>query len=444
MDWLAGDPNLIRAINLAKAAEELRTRGPLSRVELARRTGVSKTTMTGLMADLLQAGCVREVGTQTSARGRRPTLVEFKADWKHVMAVRIDADGLQLGLVDLQYRVVAHTQLANQQPTIDDTTLTRLQNAMAGLCTGAGLHWPEDVLGIGVLLPGVVNPVTGVTRSRLQNFSDYPIKTKLEQLCDKWVVVDNDANGFAVAERLSSALQRPDNLVGIVVGEGVGAGIVMNGQLLRGAHMAAGQIAHLAVGSSGRRCRCGQLGCLETEVIAPRLLDRFAEMSGEKPPRPIGSGNAYRSELTLEELGQLARNGHPAAVAVFRDAGRALGNALAFVVGIVNPAEVVLGGTVVEAGGSILLDALRQTLEAATPASFRFPVTIRASRLGVQAWLVGAAALVLEEAFRPPVFSRSDPWFVSFPDLVLRAQAPPEAPSAHSRDAAGQPVPIDR
>ena len=357
-------PAQARAHNRAVVLGRLFHAGPVSRADLARATGLTRVTVSEIVADLLTDGLVAELGIRPQGRvGKPATLVGLRGTEHHIVAVDLQRlSSVRGAVLDLTGAVVAETT-ADLHGLTGPAALTAVEDFLRSALATAS----EKVLGVGIGTPGVVDEDGTVVEAANLGWHDLPLAALLTDSLGVGVHVANDANAGALAG-FSYGGASSSGFVDVMVGEGVGAGLVLDGNLLRGGRLAAGEIGHLTVDPGGPPCGCGRRGCLETFLSLPRLT---AAVEGRTPAR-------RRAALTA--------------------AGRRLGGALAPVVAALDLDEVLLSGPPELLGGP-LLDAARETVAASvlqtSPTTGTVPPQVRLASLDERAVLLGAAALVL-------------------------------------------------
>jgi len=389
--------DLMRAINRSTILAVIKNSGPIARAEVARRTGLSPATVTGITAELIEEGLVYEKEPGDSRGGRRPILLAVNPEGGYVIGVKLTETHAVAALTDLEAAVVEKGErtLSDRTPEAVTQTLVDLSN---DLLNTPGLP-SRRLLGIGIGLAGIVDARRGVLRqSPFFGWTDLPLRDLLQARFSVPVTIENDVNTLTLAEKLFGAGQDVDNFLVVTLGRGVGMGIVVNGQFYRGAGGGAGEFGHiqpgLHFGASGRACECGKTGCLETYVSDPALL--------------AGAGEAYqRGQLpvpvqTISELLDLAQAGQPAAIALLQEAGTALGAALANLVNLFNPQRIILGGEGV-GRGDLFFEAVRAALRSGAMSVLLSDLDLRIEPWGDDAWARGAASLVLRELFESPI-----------------------------------------
>ncbi|TIC85810.1 ROK family transcriptional regulator [Nocardioides sp. GY 10113] len=340
--------------------QHLFSAGPASRADLARSTGLTRVTVSDLVAGLLEEGLVVELGAPAESRvGKPPTLVGLVADAKHVVAIDLSVDDQVVGAVlTLTGEVVARESRPLEGRRGDDAVV-----AVEGLAAHLVAQSDRPLLGIGVATPGVVSRDGVVVDAPNLGWHDVPLAARLGEALGQAVYVANDANTAVVGEYTFGGGDE-GGLMLMRLSTGVGAGLVLGGTVLHGHHGAAGEIGHVVVDPDGDDCACGRRGCLETFLAVPRLRRRMAAAAGA-----------------------------PAAGEVLAEAGRILGEAVAPVVASLNLGELVLSGPadLVDPLARVAGDTVRARVMPVTAEEF----VVRAAKLGDDGVLVGATGLVL-------------------------------------------------
>jgi predicted NBD/HSP70 family sugar kinase len=357
-------PEHARGHNRSLVLQTLYRSGRQSRADVARSTGLTRVTVSDLVSELMTEGLIVEVGQREIARRGKPAiLLDIDRGAFQIVGIDLSATRTFRGAVlDLDGLVLSRAEVSR-----DGTTgVTSVANVLELAETLVG-QVTAPILGIGVGSPGVVDHSGTVLSAPNLGWSQERLQAALADRFDLPVVVVNDANAAALAEH--SFGNADADLMLIRVGQGVGAGLLLNGTPLFGSRFAAGEIGHVVVGTDGvgETCSCGKVGCLETWLGTTRLEARLAGATTD----------AERND-------------------VLREAGRRLGIALAPVVGALNLAEIVLSGPVDLLQGP-LTDATIETLRSRTMAEFHGELILRMSELGEDIVMQGAAVAVLSE-----------------------------------------------
>ncbi|MHB1628625.1 MAG: ROK family transcriptional regulator [Bacilli bacterium] len=416
MDFKAGNQQLIRDINIHKILNELRKNDEMARIELAKKLKLGKSTVSGLVNLLIGSGCVQENGPKQTALGRKPTSLRLNADWQHVLALHLDTDVIHVGVVNLKCEVIQHRKFQySLAGSTWEETLQSLEDLTRKVCDEAGLNWEQDILGVSLAMPGVIDVGTGVSVSRLQRWTEFPVRNWLSERFGKKVVVENDANALVLAEKMQSVGASQDDMAAVLVGEGIGVGIVSNGAMVRGVARGAGQLGHMKVETHGPKCHCGQVGCLETFISRQALKRMYHERIADAAKISADTGE----EIDERTIVAAARSGVREAEAVLRMFSTYLGRALSTIVNLLNPAQIVLAGPMFEEDSDFVVDAIWEVVRANVAPVLSARLTIRTIGDGDEAFLIGTASLILEEAFAVPVFKAKGPHSISISEFIV-------------------------
>ncbi len=382
----------VRRANLSAIVRELHLRGPLSRSELVAWTGLTRSAIRSLVGDLVSGDLVvEEAAVRLGTPGRPSPLVRLVADNVVVLALEVTVDSLAVAIVGLGGLV--HWQERVDRPR-SHSTVEDIVGDLADLAARAMARRPagETPIGVGVAVAGIVRPADGVVAVGPNlGWFDAPLGAQLAAALHlpSPVSVANEADLGALAEMRRGAAQGADDIVYIHGEVGVGGGIIVGGRPLSGIAGFAGEIGHMPINPEGRPCRCGSLGCWETEVGEGALLTRAGY--------PVEGGRAAVSAVMAD-----AADGRPEALAAINEVGHWLGIGLAGLVNVLNPRRVVLGGLFSRLHPYIA-EIIDQELDRRALAAPRRLVSIVPAALGVDAPLLGAAELAFEPLLANPV-----------------------------------------
>nr|WP_235934106.1 ROK family transcriptional regulator [Agromyces humi] len=358
-------PEHARSHNRSLVLQTLYTSGAQSRADVSRGTGLTRVTVSDLVADLIAEGLVVELGQREDARPGKPaTLIDVDRGAFRIIGIDLSEHQRFLGaVVDLDGGIVSRAEVACAGASGENAVALVVELVRSLLASTT-----IPVLGIGVGSPGVVDTL-GVVRSAPNlGWRDIELQSRLQAEFALPVHVANDANVAVLAEH-GASLQ--DDLLLVKVGHGVGAGLIIGGRPVIGGGFAAGEIGHVVVGTDGGpRCACGKDGCLEAWLAVPRLTAQLAELDGDAP-----DAASARDRILAE-------------------AGRRLGIILAPVVGALNLSEVVLSGPAELLDGA-LHDATVDTLRMRTMAEHNRDLRLRMTEQAEDIVLRGAAVMVL-------------------------------------------------
>ncbi|MEW2508252.1 ROK family protein [Amycolatopsis sp. NPDC047767] len=342
------------------------------------------------MSDLVANGAVVEGIPDPLARGshsgRPPGLLQLAETTDAVVGVDFGRTHIRAALADLSGRILAEQQVLMQVDDFAAESLSAAAKLVTDLIAEAGVD-RSVVRQVVVGLPAPVNRATGsITLGRVLNsWAGVVPATELEERIGLPVWLENNANLGALAEAWEGAANGIDDVLYVKVSSGIGAGLVLNGKLYKGAAGIAGEIGHVLVDEDGAVCWCGSRGCLDTLASGRRIIQLLQPTS--------------REPLTLDRVVELVRDGEPLATRIVSDAGRTLGRAIADLCASLNPGAVVLGG-LVSSAGDVLLDAVGVSLRRYAQPAIADGLRLLRSSLGKRAEVVGAVTFALDSTRR--------------------------------------------
>jgi predicted NBD/HSP70 family sugar kinase len=380
-----GSLESLRSRNRLRVLQTVQQRGAISRVDITRTTGLSRTTVSSLVAELLAEGVLSELTERSEppvpspAGGRPATLLALNPDGGGVLGVHLRHDGVRVVLADLSGEVVAERQRDIDVDHLPADSLTYVAEAALELMDRPG-GGAGRIIGMGVAVSAPVQRFSHTLRtpSMLSDWTGVDIAARLGERVGVPVHVGNDANLGAMAEWTFGVGRGADDLIYLMLSDGVGAGLILNGRPYEGAAGAAGELGHVTVVDGGYVCRCGNRGCLETVVGTRALVGAVSHSRGP--------------DTTLADVVELAVAGDPGCRRVVVDAGRTIGRALSGICAVLDPTLVIVGGKVAAAGAP-LLGGIREVLARRLPPAISQDVVATAGRLGDRAEVLGAVAL---------------------------------------------------
>ena len=365
----------------------------ISRAEIARRTGLSRSTVSEIVDDLLGTRLVSEIGDGPSEGGRRPVVLQFQDDAYGILGIDVGAAHVAVALIDLRGQVLAWEYRPHPVRSDPRGTLA-LMDELSDACLRRWKLGTDRLGGVGIAVPSPVDPrdPDRVSDVVMPDWTGVQVGERLRERFQVPVFVDNDANLGALAERWWGAGREVDDFAYVKVATGVGAGLIVRKEIYRGARGVAGEIGHLAIDPQGEPCVCGLRGCLATRVGTRALVARAIALLPSHP----GSALAGR-EITTAAIEDAALAGDPLALQVVDEAAEYLGIAVAGMLNLLNPGRVIIGGGLARLG-ELLLVRLRRSMASRTLVSSIAPTEIVTSELGPRTVAVGAATLVLQNA----------------------------------------------
>ena len=379
-----GSLGWLRERNRERVLGTLRERGRISQADIARVTGLSRTTIHTLVAELKDSGLVHEVHTgEHEIRGGRPAVQLMLRD-SSLTAVGIDFghSHVQVAVADIAHNVLAERR-CDLNVSRDARTALDTATRMVDEVLGEAHVDRKSVIAAGMGIPGPVDRSRGTAGSPsiLPGWTGLRIESEMQQRLGMPVEIENDANLGALAEMTWGAGRECSNFAYIKAATGIGAGLVIDGRLLRGASGTAGEIGHTTLDESGALCYCGNRGCLETVASGPAIIGL------------VSSG--HPETLTLGQVIALAADGDARCRRAISDAGREIGVAVAGLCNLINPERVIVGGLLSRAG-ELLLVPIRESIRRHAVFAAAERVEVVAAAFVERAELLGSLALALQ------------------------------------------------
>ena len=367
----------MRTFNQQLVLRALHDHSPLSRADLARLTGLTRTSVGDLVGTLIDDGLIEEVGRGQSTGGKSPILLRVAPDGRHLIGLDL-GEAFSGAVVNLRGEILRSIHLP-----LDGRNGDAAVELVFQLVDALRADDRSPLLGIGIGAPGVIDTSTVTVRWSVNlNWADLPLGRLLEGRYGVPVVVANDSHAAALAELTFFRRPRPNNLIVIKVGRGVGAGIILNGQLFQGDGYGAGEFGHVSMGSADAPCRCGRVGCLETMASMRALVDA----AGAVEPSITDESGLVTAFLA----------GATAIRQIVLDAARELGVAIGWLIGVLNVRYVLLVGPVA-AFGDDWLSEVRSSARSSVLALLARDTQIEFGHVHDDVVVLGASALLMEQ-----------------------------------------------
>lgn len=390
--------------NRALLLSLLHQEGPMSRLDMSVRTGLTPATISGLTREMIEAGIMREMGPdparEATLAGRKPILLDLCPDSRLAAGLVVHSDQeIRVGIVNLRGQLVGGKVLAGSWQG-DRTNLAEQALALITELTKELAVDPARLLGIGVGLAGLVE--AGNTTGLYPNYltSTYvTLREAFGQSTKIPVFVDNNVKAMALGEMLFGAGRQVENLVFFKVGPGIGSAVVLNGELYRGSHQGASEIGHTVFKLDGPKCVCGRQGCLEALASPRALIIQAKELVAQSPASPLarltgGNPGAVNFDVIMQALWQQDSG----VAGILTEAGRYLGTACANLINLFDPDVLVLHGALFNAGPP-LADSFAEALQTHVYSQLPDNLRIQHSTLGNDLEVIGAASLALDRFF---------------------------------------------
>jgi N-acetylglucosamine repressor len=378
-----------RRFNQQLVLRTIYDRSPISRAEVARTTGLTRTTVSDVVDLLLGEGLAEEVGRGQSTGGKAPIMLRVPDEARHLIGIEVGDTHLTGAIVNLRGEVRHRAEIALDGRD-GEQALARLDALIDELADSGG----GPVLGIGVGTPGLIDTSSGTVRWAVNlDWRDLPLGDRLRERWRLPVYVANDSHAAALGEHTFGGHEAADSMVVIKVGRGIGAGIVIGGQLYAGEGSGAGEIGHSAIADNLRPCRCGSVGCLETLASTRAVVQRARELAPHAPESRLHRP-ARADGIDLEQLVAAFEAGDDLAREVVLDAAHHLGRTIGHLIGTLSIRHVVLVGEMTGFGDA-WLTAVRREAHRSALALLADETRIEVGRLGDDLVVLGAAALLM-------------------------------------------------
>ena len=401
----SADHASLREMNLSAVLRFIYHEAPLSRSQLAGKTGLNKSTISSLVEDLLERRLVHETGINSAGKGRPSTMLEIHPQAGVVIAVELGVDFVGAALIDfkgsiLWRRLDPADPAASQEKTLGQT-MAIVEDSIH-VCR----QQHHRILGLSFSIPGTVDLNEGILIFAPNlNWRNVQFRKIFSAYTGLKVFIENDANAAAIAEHLFGVARSLHDFLFVFVGVGLGGGLFLNDELYRGKGGYAGEIGHTPIIAEPFQnpCQCGNLGCWETYANQFSIIRRVETRLAQSPEGSLIPAlmDAHDSALSISIIKQAAEAGDPYALDSLAEAGTAVGTGLAVLVNLFNPEKIVLGGPV-SIAGQFLMPSIRESLSRHAMQEILAQTEIDLSAFGPDASLVGAAAVVVDDVLTHP------------------------------------------
>ena len=397
--------HFVRQINEISALRIIRDEGPISRSEIARKMGVSKVIIGGIVNRLLDTNILFEIGKgdSTVQGGRRPVMLKFNADAGLAVGIEVHLHRANILITNMNAEILHEKTVNFNDNTNPEAILSRIVKTVQKTLDDPDQL--ESILGVGLALPGLIDYEEGsiLTSHSLKKWEGYPIKKYLENALDTIVYMENDVKAITVGEFHWGAGSEASNVVYIWLGEGIGAGIIINGDIYRGISASAGEIGYTEISAKG--INQGQYPLLyqDQERFGEVLSTLNLENSLRLALRNGGHASLLANgEVDLNAIAAAAKQGDRLAKDALEEYGQILSVLTMSVINFFNPELIILGGPVIDKCPFVFEEAKRSSENADLPVPAD-DVQIKAGALKNRAGTLGAVGMVLQDLFKPPI-----------------------------------------
>jgi len=388
------NPKVSHRSTQAALLDVIRGAGRISRVDVARRTGLTGATVSIVVRKLIDEGMVVEAGRAESTGGKPAVLLELDSDARYAIGVHLEQSGITYVLSNLGGEVVGRWRRSGAETSEPAAVVQRISMDLTALVESVGID-PGLLVGLGVVSPGPLASSVGmaVTRPTMNAWTDFPLANELQRATGLPVVLENDATASAVGEYWSSKRGVSTCFAALYMGVGIGAGLMVHGDLYRGASSNTGEVGHICVALDGPECWCGSRGCVEA-LAGPEVVVAQARAAGVPLP-----GIGHTEDFAA--LTRLALAGEDKPQQILQRSATYLALAAQALANIMDLDRIVLTGPAFALAGSLYVPAIRERLENSFFARTTHPIEVTISQHAAEAAAIGAAALVLQSELAP-------------------------------------------
>jgi len=398
-----GDLKLIQELNRSIILKTIRHYGPISRSEIAKRNKISPTTVTAAVRKLLQQGLVCEDSVGVSSGGRRPILIRFSPESRFIVGVAITNSSIKIAETNLEAKV--HKQkIFPIYNLIGKSFIAYLLKSITQF-----LKEYSDLkkcIGISIISPGIIDVDKGIIYENTKlKFKNIPLKEIVEKRFKLKTWLENDANAIALAEKQFGVYKKYKNLIYITIGDGVGAGIIVNGNIVRGNCGGTGEFGHTSIDRNGRHCDCGNRGCLENYVNWPAIYSKVSSSLAQgKHTMMLELAKGDIDRITPSIFRYALKKDDQLAKKIMEDIATYLATGIVNLVNLLNPDMIILGGKVAY-DNHFLLSQVKKLVFKQALTILTNKLKICPTSLGEDFKLIAAATIPLQEIFHFSVFS---------------------------------------
>lgn len=386
----------------------IRGSGQISRVELARLSGLTQAAISTIVRRTIADGLVVETGFGESTGGKRRTLLDINAGARFAVGVSLEHRRMSYVVTDLSGHLVGRLITEGTGGQAPATAIARIGDQVEELITHLRVD-PAAVVGIGVASPGPLDSVAGVLRGRQpsQPWAGVAIEELLTARTGRTVVLDNDATCAALGEYWTSRHGAPNAVSATVyMADGIGCGILMEGRVFHGSSSNAGELGHITLNVDGPLCRCGFRGCVELYASPAAVVEQALRRPDLVEHLGLEPGDSHH-RVGFSRIVKAAARGHEESLELIRTAASRLGAGIVSLSNILDLDEVYLSGPGFTDAGAIYARVIQDQLDCSTFMREIHPVQVKISHLGSEAAALGAAALVLQRQITPHSATRS-------------------------------------
>ena len=396
---IKGSFELMKQLNISVVLKAVMGNGALSRADIAKITGLTPATITNITKELMERGYLVQSRIGESSGGRPPIILELDPNARYIIGVSIGVGKIEVVISNIiaEILIKKSVDLENQDRN-KDNVLSIIVNLVNEIIDESGIH-KEKIIGVGIAMHGIVNSYTGISEySPYYGWRNIDIKKELSEKIEYPIFLDNDVRAMALGESWFGIAKSKENFIVINVSNGIGAGIIIDNKPYYGVNFSAGEIGHISVRNDGRRCNCGNYGCLETVSSNNNIIRKAIKLIKQGVSTSLSRDVEDINKLSIQDICDAAKNGDEMSITILKEAARYIGIAITNLINILNPTAIVVVGEIFE-NTTYAIETLNEIVKNRGLKLSIENVRIIRSLLGRDAAVIGAATLVIQEIF---------------------------------------------
>lgn len=394
-----GSFELMKQLNVSAVLKVIKDNGSLSRADIAKLTGLTPASVTNITKLLIEDEYLIESKIGQSSGGRPPIILELNPNARYVIGVCIGVGSIDVVITNLSAQIIIKESIEiNEERYNYDVVFKKLIKLINEVIDNSEIE-REKLLGVGVALHGIVNAKTGISiYSPYYGWKNENIKEKLKNELGLDVYVDNDVRAMALGESWFGITKDIANFVTLNISNGIGAGIIINNKPYYGVDFSAGEIGHIVVEADGDKCNCGNYGCLETVSSNNNIIKKAIKLIKQGAKTTLNKDDNDINKLTIRDICDAAKNGDELSITIIKESARYIGIGITNLINILNPTAIVVVGEIFE-NTTYAIETLNEIVKNRGLKLSSENVRIIKSLLGIDAAVIGATTLVIQEIF---------------------------------------------
>ena len=385
---IKGSFELMKQLNISVVLKAVMGNGALSRADIAKITGLTPATITNITKELMERGYLVQSRIGESSGGRPPIILELDPNARYIIGVSIGVGKIEVVISNIIAEILI-------KKSVDlENVLSIIVNLVNEIIDESGIH-KEKIIGVGIAMHGIVNSYTGISEySPYYGWRNIDIKKELSEKIEYPIFLDNDVRAMALGESWFGIAKSKENFIVINVSNGIGAGIIIDNKPYYGVNFSAGEIGHISVRNDGKRCNCGNYGCLETIASNNSIVEKVVELlKNDSQSILLKKGSIER--ITIRDICDAAKEKDSLAVNAIAEAAIYIGMVISNLINILNPEYIIMVGEMFK-DNSHAIEIIEEEVSKRALKLSSETVRIAKSSLGVDAATIGAVTLVIK------------------------------------------------